>query len=965
MESVAELGRALEAVGRDDGDSSARNVEDVFASVRCDSSLESKKKVLLIEALEEAIHSQTGRKASATEMFAGMMTTLGESTHHRSELLALCQVVIPWVSFKVLRNKFDLVLQVLESCLTSTETATMTHALRCLAMILERQEPSEASWRRPTKTRAVFTLLDASTATKPKARRIARDCLDELTRIQAAVRKMVIKWIHGELRAIDERSFYVVQLAARLDAGDTTPRLLELLEARDDPQFSACILQALPALTNQPAVIMDALFSSKTYYRSKEEWARCTTHFVTKSRVRLTDAQASMIVKCGDLELLKAAVGKSKAVNDAVLRGNHVELLNDPDVFDRFAAVSDPASAIRLLLSANDDNLVRLLPFLQLAAKRLGGPAFLRSAWHPKRAKAISKIAIEQCDGFLLDDFLSVVLPVAVEAFRKGDKQTCQAAWALGPPTCATAHDVTEVLPRFESTLKAAVESAEKSILRVVCDCIEKLSVNQHMGTTPRERLARTLLPTCFAAALDGRDVVSAVAALAPLAELKFAKSLFAKVIKRLLNQMKSKRRRSEEESDEEAVAILCELAAAVVGRGDEEREILWRAVKPMLLNSKFATTHLEKKVYSAVSALCSAPTSFDLDLVETIAVCPARVPARAARLRCMRSLVETRGPTVVKPLVAEATLCIKDANAKARKAAFEVLDAMATAMRDNMLSDFVQMLIAGLASRTPHGRSAALAALARVVYTCKELPNVTNLLQAAVLLLRGDKAREVAKAALALVAVLLRRIDDDHSLTPLLPDLARALVVWAPEKKARFRVKVKLLLRKLCRRFGYDAIKQYVPEADTPLVAHLRKVDQRVAKKRKAALAHEADAELKEDNDDSTYFKNFVDDTSADEDDEKEQDVDDDDDDLENVKLQEDGLIIVSSEVDIPKAVEPAQKAKMVKLRRPRHLKGKQAAAAKRKTKLKGDATKPGQLQPYVWKPLGEIVRTKKRKLQ
>ena len=59
--------------------------------------------------------------------------------------------------------------------------------------------------------------------------------------------------------------------------------------------------------------------------------------------------------------------------------------------------------------------------------------------------------------------------------------------------------------------------------------------------------------------------------------------------------------------------------------------------------------------------------------------------------------------------LLGEVLLCLKDSNAKAREAAYQLLLLMARVKPDDDLAQFSQMVLAALAAHTPHMRSAAV----------------------------------------------------------------------------------------------------------------------------------------------------------------------------------------------------------------------------------------------------------------
>lgn len=94
---------------------------------------------------------------------------------------------------------------------------------------------------------------------------------------------------------------------------------------------------------------------------------------------------------------------------------------------------------------------------------------------------------------------------------------------------------------------------------------------------------------------------------------------------------------------------------------------------------------------------------------------------ARQMRLRVLSLIITQLGAgwsespersASLATLVGEVLLCLKDSNAKAREAAYQLLLAMATVRAEageQDLGSFTNMILAALAAHTPHMRSAAV----------------------------------------------------------------------------------------------------------------------------------------------------------------------------------------------------------------------------------------------------------------
>ena len=188
-----------------------------------------------------------------------------------------------------------------------------------------------------------------------------------------------------------------------------------------------------------------------------------------------------------------------------------------------------------------------------------------------------------------------------------------------------------------------------------------------------------------------------------------------------------------------------------------------------------------------------------------------------------------------------EVLLCLKDANGKCRDAAYQFLLTMAA--RDEMKS-FLQKLTAALGAETPHMRSAAVMALSRLVFEYAwNDPSFQALLPSllsTVLVLIDEDSREVIKSVVGFIRISVSAIPPDH-LSPLLPELVGGLLTYH-KKKDRFRSKIKIIIKKLVKLYGYETLLPFVPESETRLLTHMRKLEER--HKRKKAAAREARTE-------------------------------------------------------------------------------------------------------------------------
>uniref|UniRef100_K3WEP6 Uncharacterized protein n=1 Tax=Globisporangium ultimum (strain ATCC 200006 / CBS 805.95 / DAOM BR144) TaxID=431595 RepID=K3WEP6_GLOUD len=281
---------------------------------------------------------------------------------------------------------------------------------------------------------------------------------------------------------------------------------------------------------------------------------------------------------------------------------------------------------------------------------------------------------------------------------------------------------------------------------------------------------------------------------------------------------------------------------------------LLYRVIKPYLLDDTDGA--MQKRSYAVLVSICDNHPSFMTteanlkDMTESIceSLLTCSIPAKKMRLRCLVHLInamveapqDVNVDNLIPNLVGEIILCTKEANGKAREAAFELLVAMAHLMKakhpEHGLMEYLQMVLGGLAARTPHMRSASVVCLSRLVF---EFGREEAVIQAAmpqllktVLMLLHEKAREVIKSVIGFMKLGIAMLPKDQ-LREFLPDITNGLLVWIGESKNRFRAKTRIILIKLCRKYGYDEVAELVPEEDRALIKHIKKTKEREDKKK------------------------------------------------------------------------------------------------------------------------------------
>lgn len=287
----------------------------------------------------------------------------------------------------------------------------------------------------------------------------------------------------------------------------------------------------------------------------------------------------------------------------------------------------------------------------------------------------------------------------------------------------------------------------------------------------------------------------------------------------------------------------------------------------------------LQKKAYKVVPRLAEteegrkalqdkseALQKFLIDAAEK-----ATPPARRDRLAALSQLVEflpQKDLHFIPSILSEVVISAKEVNEKARTAAFDLLVLMGEKMKQGgtvvnskvahmpadapdvaaTLNEYVTMVSAGLAGSTPHMISASITALTRILYQFKDdiKPELVSEMVTTLDLFLTSKNREIVRSVLGFVKVCIISLPVDMML-PRFATLVPNLMVWSHEHKAHFKAKVKHIVERMIRRFGYDAVERFVPEDDKKLVVNIRKTRDRRKRQKDAAVTEGGDEDEEE----------------------------------------------------------------------------------------------------------------------
>lgn len=354
--------------------------------------------------------------------------------------------------------------------------------------------------------------------------------------------------------------------------------------------------------------------------------------------------------------------------------------------------------------------------------------------------------------------------------------------------------------------------------------------------------------------------IFNAVESFGRISDGAFLKTVFRQLVQKTLVAI--------QEEDAFTTRVLIALASALApSLTDEDAPMLLRLVKPLINGESEVEDSIQKRAYVAlIACIKSHPVWTNENRTELIELLQSSLSASASgskrtRLRCLTHLI--RGSAmkddVIKfcsELLGEVVLSFKEANAQTRREAFRLFSAMAKTMDEcdpngSGLNEFFQMTIAGLAARTPHMRSATVVGITRLIAMFGPRADVAEMVSTVVktcLMLFVEKSREVAKSCISLCKACAVRLDTDL-LREVLPDILRGLLPWSLDTKNRFSVKIRVVLDRLVKRFGFEEIENLgVIPKDHRLLIYVKRMQ---ANKKKSAATRKSEHNIDEEEND------------------------------------------------------------------------------------------------------------------
>ncbi|SCU98034.1 LAMI_0F12684g1_1 [Lachancea mirantina] len=273
----------------------------------------------------------------------------------------------------------------------------------------------------------------------------------------------------------------------------------------------------------------------------------------------------------------------------------------------------------------------------------------------------------------------------------------------------------------------------------------------------------------------------------------------------------------------------------------------------------------LQKRAYRILSKLsenekAAGSVAQYVGNIETIIVESqpfVQTSSKAARLNAILSFVDLLPQDhldFIVRIVSEVILACKDVNEKSREGAFAILTKMAKKMsapggmiklskisgyeaetpdQRASLDEFFKIISAGLIGESQHMVSATVTAYACLVFEFRDRLDSAILLDIydTIELYLTSNSREIVKSAIGFVKVCCLGLSVEL-MRPKIPSLIPKLLRWSHEHTGHFKAKVKHIIERLIRKFGYDYIEANFPEEDLKLLANIRKTRNRSKKK-------------------------------------------------------------------------------------------------------------------------------------
>ncbi|MEE6486153.1 hypothetical protein FKM82_014528 [Ascaphus truei] len=439
--------------------------------------------------------------------------------------------------------------------------------------------------------------------------------------------------------------------------------------------------------------------------------------------------------------------------------------------------------------------------------------------------------------------------------------------WTMLPGFCTKPTDVAVAFKEIARTLGMAI-SDRPDLRLTVCQALRTLinkGCEAEVDKVEVGRFAKNFLPILFnvysqqPAPGEGPaqklPVLDTVRAYLTITDQQMVSSFLDKASGKL----------TEPESSEFMRLSMLDLIVAMAPYADEPSMTkIYHTILPYLENKNHS---LQKKAYRVLEEICGGerPLCKDFvtknleDLKKTLlgSLKTASSPAKRPRLKCLNHIVKlltADHEEFITSLIPEVMICTKEVSVAARKNAYTLLADIGHAFlrfsqdQKEAMESYLAVVYAGLTGSVTM-ISCTVLTLTRLLFEFKDQMGVEVIEQLLenVCLLLSSKTREVVKAALGFIKVIIF-VMDMKVLSKHLQLMVEAIGNINKDMRRLFRVKLRNVFTKFLRKFGFELVKSMLPEEYHKVLVNIRKAEARNKKQKslkQAASEGEADDEL------------------------------------------------------------------------------------------------------------------------
>ncbi|XP_009860563.2 RRP12-like protein [Ciona intestinalis] len=489
-----------------------------------------------------------------------------------------------------------------------------------------------------------------------------------------------------------------------------------------------------------------------------------------------------------------------------------------------------------------------------------------------------------------------------------------QQCWDLLPQFCRGATDLKDGFPKIARILGKAL-TENKDLVLTVMQGLRNVILS--CKNSPKEaevvsRFAKNYIPILFNIyttidpLVEGQDMkqqlvdankMKSQERLAALETIKlFLTVTDSKLICTYFSKAKQRVFDGENDNDATRLALLDIMVAMVTYITEDQIKDVYNTLIPMLASSNHS---MQKKAYRLLEEICGSEKEACRHFVKTNlselkirlldGLSTAAPSSKGPRINCIQQVLKqlflnpataSESKEFLAAVIPEVILCTQDAK-RSRTAAFSLLVNAANLcinglddekLKQDALDSYFELVFTGF-SGSPLAMRSTIFALSRLVYEFKDVmsSDLMSTTISNICLLLSSNTREVCKAALGFIMVLFTVLDR-ATFAQYTKDILDSLLNWKPETRRHFRFRVKKILQRLVKRFGFDTIYAMTPEQHRKQLQHIRKTEERIKK-----MKHEkkiAKKDKVEDSDEKKPKRETIDELLADSSDEEENDV-------------------------------------------------------------------------------------------